>query len=81
MNFGDDKQFMYGTAPGMPMYTESNLYGISSVLTKDLSETQVLKTGIDLQQYTLDDWWPPSGGGMMSPGTFANINNGQRDRY
>ena len=81
MNFGDDKQFIYGTAPGMPMYTESNLYGISSVLTKDLSETQVLKTGVDLQQYTLDDWWPASGTGMMAPGTFANINNGQRDRY
>jgi iron complex outermembrane receptor protein len=81
MDFGDDKQFLYSTAPGMPMYTESNLYGISSVLTKDLSETQVLKTGVDLQQYTLDDWWPPSGTESMSPGTFANINNGQRDRY
>jgi iron complex outermembrane receptor protein len=81
MDFGDDKQFLYSTAHGMPMYTESNLYGISSVLTKDLSETQVLKTGVDLQQYTLDDWWPPSGTGAMYPGTFANINNGQRDRY
>ena len=81
MDFGDDKKFVYDTASGMPMYTESNLYGISSVLTRELSDKQVLKTGIDLQQYTLDDWWPPSGSASMSPGTFANINNGQRDRY
>lgn len=96
MDFGDDKKFWYATAtstglvgspcatptcaPGMPMYTESNLYGISSVLTRDISDTQVLKTGVDLQQYTLDDWWSPSGANMY-PGTFLNINNGQRDRY
>jgi iron complex outermembrane receptor protein len=96
MDFGDDKRYWYGTgsgslgvpcspisstcASGMPMYTESNLYGISSVLTRDISDTQVLKTGVDLQQYTLDDWWPPSGSAMY-PGTFLNINNGQRDRY
>lgn len=97
MDFGDDKKFWYQRirtglegipcapisstcASGMPMYTESNLYGISSVLIRDISDTQVLKTGIDLQQYTLDDWWPPSGSSMY-PGTFLNINNGQRDRY
>ncbi|MEY4482541.1 MAG: hypothetical protein RIQ84_1703 [Pseudomonadota bacterium] len=96
MDFGDDKRYWYGSlsnpdgrscspigstcASGMPMYTESNLYGLASFLTKDLSETQVLKTGIDFQQYTLDDWWPPSGSAMW-PGTFLNINNGQRDRY
>jgi iron complex outermembrane receptor protein len=32
-----------------------------------------------LQRYRLDDWWPPSGGGMW-PGTFWNIADGQRDR-
>jgi iron complex outermembrane receptor protein len=81
MDFGDDKQFQYGNAPGMPMYTQSDLYGFSSALTQELTDKQVLKTGIDLQQYTLDDWWPASGTGMMAPGTFANINNGQRNRY
>jgi iron complex outermembrane receptor protein len=95
MDFGDDKRYWYGSlsgsgvpcspissrcASGMPMYTESNLYGISSVLTRDISDAQVFKTGVDLQQYTLDDWWPPSGSAMY-PGTFLNINNGQRDRY
>lgn len=83
MDFGDDKKYAYtNTGTGMPMNTESNLYGISSVLTRDISEMQVLKTGIDLQQYTLDDWWPASGTtGGMQPNTFWNINNGQRDRY
>ena len=83
MDFGDDKKYAYtNTNTGMPMNTESNLYGISSVLTRDISEAQVLKTGIDFQQYALDDWWPASGTtGMMQPNTFWNINNGQRDRY
>lgn len=84
MNFGDDKKFDYGSmgtyVPGMPMNTESNIYGISSVLTRDISDAQVLKTGIDLQKYTLDDWWPASGG-SMAPNPFLNINNGKRDRY
>jgi iron complex outermembrane receptor protein len=94
MDFGDDKMYWYkigvaetnpntpGATPGMPMYTESDLFGISSTLTRELSDKQILKTGVDLQQYKLDDWWPPvSGSMMMGPGTFSNINNGQRDRY
>lgn len=32
------------------------------------------------QHYTLEDWWPPSGTGAMSPLTFENINDGKRDR-
>ena len=39
----------------------------------------LLRVGVDLQRYNLDDWWPASGG-MMSPGTFVNVNDGQRDR-
>lgn len=94
MDFGDDKKYWYmmhvaetnsntsGATPGMPMYTESDLFGISSTLTRELSDKQILKTGVDLQQYKLDDWWPPvSGSTMMGPGTFLNMNNGQRDRY
>ena len=27
MNFGEDKQFMYGDAAGMPMYTDSETIG------------------------------------------------------
>jgi iron complex outermembrane receptor protein len=67
-------------AAGMPMYTKSDLFGFSSILTREISDKKTLKTGVDLQQYTLDDWWPPSGS-SMSPNTFQNINNGQRDRY
>jgi iron complex outermembrane receptor protein len=94
MDFGDDKKYWYAmgvpetnsnttnATPGMPMYTESDLFGISSTLTRELSDKQILKTGVDLQQYKLDDWWPPvSRSSSMGPGTFSNINNGQRDRY
>ena len=35
--------------------------------------------GAELQNYRLDDWWLPSGGGM-APNTFWNIRDGQRDR-
>jgi iron complex outermembrane receptor protein len=81
MNFGDDKQFWYGDAPGMPMETEGHNTG--AILKGDvpLSEKSVMRAGVELQRYRLDDWWPPSGTGMMmSPNTFWNVNNGQRDR-
>ncbi len=82
MNFGDDKQFVYGTAvDGMPMYSQSTNTGISLEGVVDIGEQDLLRVGADLQHYQLDDWWPPSGTGGMAPDTFKNINNGKRDRY
>ncbi|KVW92772.1 TonB-dependent receptor [Thiobacillus denitrificans] len=81
MNFGDDKQFQYGTAPGMPMNTEGKTNGLAVNAEVLLSERDTLRVGGEYQGYRLNDWWPPSGTGGMSPGTFWNINNGQRDRY
>ena len=47
-----------------------------------LSDSDLLRSGGEIQQYQLDDWWPPSGTGpMMSPNTFWNIRDGERDRY
>ena len=45
----------------------------------DLSDKNLLRVGGLYQTYKIDDWWPPSGGGMW-PGTFENINDGKRDR-
>ena len=82
MQFGDDKQYLYGTAPGMPMETEGHNTGLSLKTEIILSERDLLRIGTDLQRYKLDDFWEASGTGMMmSPNTFLNINNGQRDRY
>jgi iron complex outermembrane receptor protein len=81
MNFGDDKQFQYATAPGMPMNSEGKNTGLSVNAEILLSGRDTLRIGSEYQTYRLDDWWPPSGTGMMSPGTFWNINDGQRDRY
>ncbi|MHB1093357.1 TonB-dependent receptor [Thiobacillus sp.] len=81
MNFGDDKQFQYGTAPGMPMNSEGKTTGVSVNADIRLSERDILRFGSEYQAYRLDDWWPPSGTGGMSPGTFWNVNDGQRDRY
>jgi iron complex outermembrane recepter protein len=84
MNFGSDKQFMYGNAPGMPMETKGENTGATIKGDVILSERDILRVGAEYQHYRLNDWWPASGSdmmGMMSPNTFQNINNGQRDRY
>lgn len=81
MQFGDDRQYWYMTAPGMPMDTESHTTGAKLSAAFDLTARDVLTLGTEWQKFRLDDWWPPSGTGGMSPGTFWNINNGQRDRY
>jgi iron complex outermembrane recepter protein len=92
MQFGDDKQFLYGgmmgmpVAPGMPMDTEGKTSGVSVKSDINLSQRDTLRIGADYQRYRLDDYWrasPPGGmmATMMGPNTFLNINNGQRDRY
>lgn len=81
MNFGDDKQFWYGDAPGMPMHTESKNTGGVVKANIQLTAQDLLRVGGEYQRYQLDDWWPASGTGMMmAPNTFWNINDGQRDR-
>lgn len=79
MNFGPDKQFWYGTAPGMPMNSEGKTLGASVKANIELSASDLLRVGSEYQRYRLNDYWPASGGGMW-PGTFENINDGQRDR-
>ncbi len=77
MRFMGDPQ---GTcAVGMPMYSESDNNGLTIKADYYLAANDVMRIGLELQQYVLDDYWTPSGGGM-GPGTFLNINDGQRDR-
>ena len=73
---------------GMPMNTMSNTFGNSTKADINITSRDVLRVGYDLQWYNLNDWWPPSPNcgvgncsGGMSPLTFWNINNGERDRY
>lgn len=81
MNFGPDKQLVYGTATnGMPMYSAGTTSGIASTATVMLAGDDVLRLGGEAQQYRLDDWWPASGTGNMAPNTFWNIRDGKRDR-
>ncbi|MFA7382256.1 MAG: TonB-dependent receptor [Desulfurivibrionaceae bacterium] len=87
MDFGADKQYQYGVAPGMPMYTEGKNTGAQGKADIVLSDRDTLRVGGEMQNYRLDDWWPPSPGdqpnfiGGMSPNTFWNINDGKRDRF
>ncbi len=93
MDFGDDKQFFYGSlatilAPGMPMDTEGKTTGALIKADVILSQRDTLRLGAEMQRYRLDDWWSPSPSvlppgvatGGMAPNTFWNINNGKRDR-
>ncbi|BEV72951.1 TonB-dependent receptor [Paludibacterium sp. THUN1379] len=80
MQFGDDKQYQYGSAPGMPMETASHTQGLNLQASLPVGLADTVKLGGEWQHYRLDDWWPPSGTGGMSPNTFWNINNGQRNR-
>lgn len=82
MNFGDDKQLVYGTATGgMPMNTDGKNLGLALAADIAPNPGDTLRVGAEIQIYRLDDRWPPSGTGMMSPDTFLNIHDGQRDRY
>ncbi len=89
MNFGDDKLFWYANmttglpVAGMPMETRGSNTGFKLQGDVILSERDLLRIGTEFQRYRLDDWWDPvaNSGNMMGPGTFYNINNGERDRY
>jgi iron complex outermembrane receptor protein len=66
-------------AAGMPMETKSHNSGLTLKAEIALSVKDLLRVGAEYQHYTLDDWWPVSGGGM-GPNEFININDGKRDR-
>jgi iron complex outermembrane recepter protein len=66
-------------AQGMPMYTESKTSGFSLKADVAVGQNDLLRVGSEFQRYRLDDWWPASGSGMW-PGTFVNIDDGERDR-
>ena len=77
MNMGSDR-VTYGQL-GMPMDTKGKTLG--SLLQGNilLSEKDILRLGVETQNYTLYDWWPQAGG-MMGPNTFWNIDYGQRNK-
>ncbi len=82
MNFLEDKAYWYQTwAPGMPMDTEGRNTGAVVKADIVLSARDTLRVGSEYQRYRFDDWWEASGTGGMSPDTFWDINDGERDRY
>ncbi len=77
MNMGPDR-FTYGTL-GMPMNTNAKTTGGEIKGDFVVSERDIVRAGIDYQQYTLNDYWPAVGG-TMGPNTYWNIDFGTRDR-
>ena len=70
---------MNGRAAGMPMDTKGNNTGFILKAELAVSARDLVRIGGEVQRYELDDWWDPSGKGM-SPNTFWNLRNGERDR-
>ena len=68
-----------GCAAGMPMDTRGSNSGLTVHAEIALSSRDLLRVGGEAQRFRLDDWWEASGRGMW-PGSFWNINGGQRDR-
>ena len=66
-------------ASGMPMSSDSKNTGLSISAEIDLAASGLVRLGTEFQQFSLEDYWEASGGGM-GPGTFQNINNGERNR-
>lgn len=96
MDFGADKKYWYmsgmpayngapcdranpACAAGMPMYSSGKTSGLNLKADIELSPQDLIRVGAQYQHYTLHDWWTASGA-SMAPGTFENINDGQRDR-
>jgi iron complex outermembrane receptor protein len=82
MQFGEDKQFVYGTALGMPMESESKTQGLALHADIFSSDNDTIKLGGEILNYHLNDWWPAATTtmGAMGPDNFQNINNGHRNR-
>jgi iron complex outermembrane receptor protein len=77
MNMGVDR-VTYGSL-GMPMDTKAKTFGAMVKGNIIISEIDILRVGIETQNYTLYDWWPQAGG-MMGPNTFWNVDFGQRNK-
>ena len=80
MNFLEERT-NYAGGVGMPMYTKGDDVGYSVDATVPAGKTDTVRIGNSLHRYTLNDWWPPVSnvaGGMMSPDTFWNVNDGER---
>jgi len=92
MNFAEDKRYWYSKpytpcspagpscVQGMPMETEGKNTGARIKAEILASERDLFRVGADYQRYRLNDWWAPSGGMMMWPLAFENIDDGKRDR-
>jgi iron complex outermembrane receptor protein len=79
----EDRWSGTGNKPNMPMYTEAKESGANLKFTLPYSSAQTFKFGADYNRYRLNDWWPADTVNNMpgmSPDTFWNINDGQRDR-
>lgn len=83
MNFLKADRNIAITAAGMPMSTNATDTGYSLKSEIPLDKDNLLRIGNELHIYRLNDWWPPTSKtalGTMSPNTFWNIRDGQRQQ-
>ncbi|NTW51620.1 MAG: TonB-dependent receptor [Chlorobiaceae bacterium] len=82
MDSGREKLEFPLKMPHMPMETRGINIGYSIKPEFRISSNSLLRIGNEYHRFTLDDLWPPVAGSMtMSPNSFLNIYNGERDRF
>ena len=65
----------------MPMDARSETYNGDFKASIVITDQDILRLGMDYQDYGYDDWWPPIGRfGAMCCNDFWNIRDGHRDR-
>ena len=81
MNISKDKE-SFPMPMWMPMDTHGINTGYTLKATIPILDLHTLRVGNEFHRFELDDTWPqvPGSGMMMSPNTFVNINNGERNR-
>lgn len=65
----------------MPMVTDATNYSFSTKATIATGKESFARTGVELHDFNLNDYWPAvPGHPMMGPNDFVNINDGQKQR-
>ena len=77
MNFLADRNQMMP----MPMNVNGQDFGYKIKAEINVGQTDLVRVGNELHMQRLNEWWAPVAGAapMMGPGTYLNVNNGQRN--
>ena len=74
MNFLEDRTGTPSSpTSGMPMYVNGQDYGYRIKATINASPADLVRVGSELHMQTLNEWWPPVGGGSSSMSSGSSM--------